>query len=296
MVSFVSSPIANYKAYLETILSYNELAARTHLVGSRFKMDDDTKFGSTSAAGNVNQTARLKWFSKSNAVDFSMPLASDILRIDRYLIDRIALDIKLSRTNDQFLITQKVTDTKTYFVKIDKLALVVRHIGLKQSYVEYVNKQLDLGKRARYPLVRTVLKSRVIPTGESYTPVVDIFSGRMPSSIYFAFVKNSAFKGHKNENAFNLQAFDIGGVSLLVNSKSFPAQRYTPSFTDDVATSKIMREYQVMNSLVQTASFLLARLTKMRLSDLPVSFIFLGNEHKSDDRRVLDLINPPPAS
>ena len=250
MVSFVSSPISNYKAYLETILSYNELSARTHLAGSRFKIDDVGKFGATTTSAKTNQEARLKWFAKSNAADFSIPLASDILRMDRYLMDRIALDIKLSRTNDQFLITQDKDDAKNYFVKVDKLVLVVRHIGLKQSYVEHVNKQLDSGKRARYPLVRTVLKSRVIATGESYTPIVDIFSGRMPSSIYFGFVKNSAFKGHKNENAFNFQSFDIGGVSLLVNSKCFPAQRYTPSFTDDVSTSKIMREYMgLMNNI-----------------------------------------------
>ena len=243
MVSFVSSPIANYKAYLETILSYNELAAKTHLIGSRFLMDEAGDFSKTAAKTGGNQEKRMKWFEKSNSVDFSFPLASDILRIDKYLMDRVALDIKLSRVSDEFLIVQDKTDTKNYFIKIEKLSLVVRHIGLDPQFVEYVNKQLDQGKRARYPLMRTVLKSRIIQKGESYTPIVDIFSGRLPSSIYFGFVKNSAFKGNKNENPFDFQHFDIGSISLLVNSRTYPSTRYTPKFTDDVNTSKIMREY-----------------------------------------------------
>ena len=243
MVSFVSSPIANYKAYMETIMSYNELAAKTHLLGSRFLMDDAGKFSDKTPSDNSNQSRRLEWYEKSNVVDFSFPLASDILRIDKYFMDRVSLDIKLSRASDSFLITQADADTKKYFVKIEKLSMVVRYIGLDPQFVEYVNKQLDQGKRARYPLIRTVLKSRIIQKGESYTPIVDIFTGRLPSSIYFGFVQNSAFKGHKNQNAYNFHHFDIGSISLLVNSKTYPATRYTPTFSQDVKTSKIMREY-----------------------------------------------------
>ena len=243
MVSFVSSPIANYKAYMETILSYNELAGKTHLYGSRFLMDDDNKFNAKVTEVGPNQQKRMKWFEKSNTVDFCFPLASDILRVDKYFMDRVALDIKLSRSPDKFLLTQAAEDNNDYFVKIDKLALVARHILLEPSFVEHVNKQLDLGKRARFPLMRTVLKSRIIQKGESYTPIVDIFSGRLPSSIYFGFVLNKAFKGHKTENPYNFEPFDIGSVSLLVNSKSFPATQYTPKFEDDAATSLIMREY-----------------------------------------------------
>ena len=91
MVSFVSSPIAHYKTYMETILSYNELAAKTHLSGMRFLMDDVGDFGNTKPTADKNQDKRLKWFAGSNSVDFSMPLASDILRIDKYFMDRVAL-------------------------------------------------------------------------------------------------------------------------------------------------------------------------------------------------------------
>ena len=69
------------------------------------------------------------------------------------------------------------------------------------------------------------------------------FLGRLPVSVFFGFVLNSAFKGNKGQNPFHFQHFNIASVSLLVNSKSYPATRYTPSFENTTATSKIMREY-----------------------------------------------------
>ena len=178
MVSFISSPISNYKAYLETILSYNKLAADTHLAGCRFLMDEPGKFDARTSTASPNAAKRMAWFANSNSVDFSMPLASDILRVDKYFMDRVALDIKLSRAPDEFLITQPADDNKKYFVKIEKLSLSVRHIGLNSTLVESINKSLDSGKRAKYPLIRTVLKTRVIQKGESHTPIVDLFTGK----------------------------------------------------------------------------------------------------------------------
>ena len=56
--------------------------------------------------------------------------------------------------------------------------MVVRHIGLQPKFVEYVNRQLQNGIRARFPLTRTVMKTRVIPTQEVSANVVDLFNGK----------------------------------------------------------------------------------------------------------------------
>ena len=53
----------------------------------------------------------------------------------------------MTRTPNSFLLVKGSTDTKNYVVHIDELRLVIRHIGLKPSYIEYVNKQLEMGKR-----------------------------------------------------------------------------------------------------------------------------------------------------
>ena len=65
------------------------------------------------------------------------------------------------RTPDSFLLVKKprvaqtpegggqavMPQEKHYVVHIDELRLVIRHIGLKPTYVNYVNQQLELGKR-----------------------------------------------------------------------------------------------------------------------------------------------------
>ena len=191
-------------------------AEKSHLKASRFAMDggNGKSFAAqTRAEAGKRAQARCDWFKLSNRVDFSTPLNSDILKIDRYLPDRTSLTITLSREKDDFLICKPRTNTRKYKVKIDKLSLTMRKIALKPDYVEWVNKKLgkrieifamltcalkfftallhiisnvykitDSGERARYPLTRTVVKHRNIPTGSSYVPITDIFSGRLPNS------------------------------------------------------------------------------------------------------------------
>lgn len=248
VVTYISSPIANYKAYLETLLSYNELAMKGHLVAQRFLIDDVGAASNDGTNLGANQTIRKDWFAKSNKVDFVIPLASDILRVDKYLIDRLGLTIKLSRTNDEFLFCCKKTDTKKYFVKITELFLTCRHIAVKPSFIEHMNKVLDGGKRAVYPLLRTVLKSRTIGKDEWQCNVTDLYSGRLPSQIIFGLVENSAFRGHRQLNPFNFKHYNVTSLILMVNSKQFPSVRFQPKFRASVNESKIMREFAALMS------------------------------------------------
>lgn len=105
------------------------------------------------------------------------------------------------------------------FIKIDELRMVVRHIGMQPKFVEYVNRQLQMGRRARFPLTRTVMKTRVISAQESSANIVDLFNGRLPTSLVFGLVDNSAFRGDLELNPYNFQHFNLTNVKLLVNSK-----------------------------------------------------------------------------
>ena len=49
---------------------------------------------------------------------------------------------------------------------------------IQPKFVEYVNRQLQMGRRARFPLCRTVMKTRVIPSKEVSANVVDLFNGK----------------------------------------------------------------------------------------------------------------------
>lgn len=102
------------------------------------------------------------------------------------------------------------------------------------------------GKRAIYPLLRTVLKSRTVGAGETAAVVNDLHSGRLPSQVIFGLVENSAFRGHRQKNPYHFRNYDITSCQIVVNSKSYPSVRFTPKFEATLATSKIMREYAAL--------------------------------------------------
>ena len=83
------------------------------------------------------------------------------------------------------------------------------------------------GKRAIYPLLRTVLKSRTVGAGETAAVVNDLHSGRLPSQVIFGLVENSAFRGHRQKNPYHFRNYDITSCQIVVNSKSYPSVRLT---------------------------------------------------------------------
>lgn len=178
MVSYVSSPASHYRAYIETCLSYGLDAARTHLQSSRFYIDAPSKFDKlteTDLGKDSPANSRRRLTTVSKVVDFCTPLHSDILRVDRLLPDRMSMDINLTREDDKFVI---MASENKYKIKILELSLHIKKIANKPSYVGAVNQKMDNGDRSRFPLVRSIVKTRQIPRGTTFTSLNDIFSGR----------------------------------------------------------------------------------------------------------------------
>lgn len=190
------------------MLTYGTDATETHLQTSRFLMDSPGAFtkvfinsgtaGVTKPADDDGIKLRSQWIEKSGIVDFFMPLHSDVLKIDRLLPDKLSLDINLTREKDSFVLLAPKTGGKTYRIKLLSLGLHVRKIQPKASYVAHINKKLDAGEHALYPLTRTVVKCRNIGGGSTSGDLHDVFSGRIPNMIVLGLVKTSAYTGINN--------------------------------------------------------------------------------------------------
>lgn len=90
------------------------------------------------------------------------------------------MDINLVRNDDAFVI---MAAENKYKIKIISLALHVKKIANKPSYIGGMNKKLDDGERVRYPLVRSIVKTRTIPKGASYANLNAVFSGSIPNTV-----------------------------------------------------------------------------------------------------------------
>lgn len=259
--------------YSETLLTYGYDASETHLKASRFQMDTVgafKKFKVKTGTGEDECDAydgikiRSNWIEKSTVVDFFMPLHSDVLKIDRLLPDKLSLDINLTREKDSFVLLAPKEAGKNYKIKLLNLALHVRKIQPKASYVAHINKKLDAGDHALYPLTRTVVKCRNIPGGTTNGDLHDVFSGRIPNMIVLGLVKTAAYTGSLiklkrilfnelintfifvgaiDENPFFFGNCGVTSLNLAVNSKNYPAIPYKPRYSENL----YMREYRSLS-------------------------------------------------
>ena len=227
MVSFISTGMAQYKTFLETILSYNKDA--NTLEPARFRMDTT---GQCDTWNNQGALARREWISGSKEMDFNIPLSSDVLRINKYLPDQMSMNITISKTSDAFVLWAPAANNANYRIKITELKLTCRRIQMRREWLSAMRTRLDRGDRLRYPLVRTIIKPLSLSAGDKVRSLHDVFRGRIPNTVIVGFVRHVAQSGSIRANPYHFQNFGVSNVTLVVNSKNYPAQGYRTNFTE----------------------------------------------------------------
>ncbi len=250
LVSFISSPANHYKSYIETMLSYGRDAAATHLHCARLQFSHPT--AETQGAAMVVPTydkstsgrdLRTQWFAKGEKVDFSIPLHSDVLKVDRYFPDNMTMTVKLARSDDSFVLIAPDTSVGKYRIIFDELALYIRRVAPSDSYLSSMNSKLIRGERALYPLQRTIVRYRQIPIGESSFLADNLFSSKLPVTVIMGMVLSEAFNGKLSLDPFKFETFDLKYAVLKVNSQLVPAEPYRPNLKN-ATTKRFMREYR----------------------------------------------------
>ena len=245
--------LACYKTYLETVLTYNKTALESHMQSAFFYLDDNGRYDdfdkhkTTVKVGEVAIGTDIKgdflnfgmtnrWVRSGNSrkVQIVSPLNSDFFQSEKVIPPGVNIVVKLSRSNDDFMIMQNLTgpnDNTKYVVKVVDIKLHVRHIEVTQDYLDYVNKTI-LIKPAVIPINKTVVKTFTIPKGGNSTSFPNLFFGTLPKSILFAAVETEGFQGRLNKNPFYFQHFNRNSIQLKLNGKYFPSEGLKPDHTN----------------------------------------------------------------
>ena len=85
-------------------------------------------------------------------------------------------------------------------------------------------KALELGT-AKYPIRRVVCKSFAIPQNYLDVNHEKLFSGQLPTRIVVELVHNRAFNGHREQNPFNFQHFNLQEIALYLDGQQQHAIR-----------------------------------------------------------------------
>ena len=115
-----ATELYNYRAYLETLLSYGNEAADSHLTNSFWYLDegnikggDCTKPTETTNSGFVTRWQKMK---KSQTNEMYGRIHSDICNVPLYLLNGIKIQIKLTKTKQAFFLLDNKADAKVKFV------------------------------------------------------------------------------------------------------------------------------------------------------------------------------------
>lgn len=222
-VNFINTQHTNYKAYLETLLTYGADAANTHLKASGFEMDDAGEYDIIK--GNNGAMKRAGWIAVSQELAFSSPLHNDILTVDKFLPDMLPLAITLTKAPDRFLLMALNSDTEFKLVITD-LKIRYKKVQLPTALSTSIEAQLAAGGRARYPLVRGEIKTFAVQRGAQSHNWDNIFLGQMPNTVCVGLIGESAYQGNITKNPYNFKPFNVSSLYFNISGIHYPTEYY----------------------------------------------------------------------
>ena len=253
-----STDLYQYRAYLETLLTYGTDAATSHLTNTYWYVDngdllacDPTKTESTNR-GFVAQWDRIK---QSKEVQLFGRLHSDICNAIPYLLPGVRLQIKLTKAGRAFYLMNTKADSTTQF-KFLEVYLVVNRIRANPAYLLAHNATLAKGGLARYNLTRVELKSFAYSGGTKSLSIDNAVIGQLPKRLLFTMVKNADFIGSLDMNPFNFCDF-----TLFYNGKPIPSEGF-PMNMDNEKTSVLANNTLFEGSRIRHSNWGLQSRTK----------------------------------
>ena len=220
----------SYKAFIETLLTYDGECKRSQLSAGMFYKDTAHKMDSI--AGNNGMLVRKNRAAGSKEVDMVGRLHCDIMNMNRYIINGVDVKLKLVKSKDDFNIFT-TEEGKKYKTVLTHVSLFVKKCTLNPTVYNSHATILNGGATAKYPLKRISVRPYSIPAG-SLTSIQDnLFLSQLPNRIIVGLVDSAAYNGNYNKNPFNFKHYDLNFISLYINGNQYPRTPLTPNYAEN---------------------------------------------------------------
>ena len=225
-----------YQSYLTNMLNYSRDVKKSNLKSSGFYIDEANKFDLKDNKGHCD---RFLLISKGTSVELMGPLNVSFLQQAKYLLPKINMKLKLSRSKSDFILQNY--GNKKANIKIDECILYIRQVKVNPIILKSHEDGLKINN-AVYPYQKLNVSNFTISKGAS-TESREIFvNSPTPKLLIISLVSNSAFNGSLKKNPFNFKHFDLNFVGLYVNGESIPF----PPIHMDVENDQYIRAYTSM--------------------------------------------------
>ena len=149
-----------YRAYIETLLSYDPATKESQLMGVIW-YKDTPRHQDKWTTDNKGFTSRKALTAQRKSVQMMGKLHLDLFCQEKYLLNHVNLKMKLRRSRDVFAL---MADVDTYRIKIKDLALFVRNVQLSPAVRMGHVKALEKTS-CKYPIRRIEVKVDTVPSG-----------------------------------------------------------------------------------------------------------------------------------
>jgi hypothetical protein len=222
-----SSDHYNYRAIIETILTYGSDAAESHLKMSYWYLDqgnmiagDPTKPEETTNGGFITRWNKMK---ESQTIEMYGRIHSDICNVPLYLLSGVNIQIKLTKAKKDFYLMSNKADSKVKLV-FKEAHLRVKRIRPSPAILASHNETLLNGYPARYNFTRVELKTFTFASGSQSLSIDNAVLGILPKRLILTMIKNTDYLGSLDSNPYNFRHYDLNHFAMYVNGRQIPPE------------------------------------------------------------------------
>ncbi|VDH93853.1 Hypothetical predicted protein [Mytilus galloprovincialis] len=202
---------------IQNLLSYGTDAKKSQLTSQLYLRDlsghyddNDVKNGSNTSLYN-----RSLYFTESQTCDMEGPLLHDLFNLDRFMLNSVAINVKLYRSRPEFcLMTSE--GSPLFEVYLEEVVLKICKLQVLPSIITAHAEKLKT-TNAKYPFTRTEVRLISIPAGSLSFNYNNLFNGVRPTRVVIGFVDAEAAAGSYELNPFNFQHFNLSQIALKLN-------------------------------------------------------------------------------
>jgi hypothetical protein len=161
-----ASELYNYRSFLETILTYSNDAATTHVTNAFWYIDSGDMLPcdpSAEASNNKGFVTRWNLTKQSQEIEMYGKIHSDLCNFPQYLLPGVRLQINFSKAKSAFYLMNTDAQSETRFKFLDAQLRVNRIRPHPQIQLSH-NTVLSKGGKAKY-ITRVELKSFTFSSG-----------------------------------------------------------------------------------------------------------------------------------
>lgn len=244
-----------FRAYLETILSYEDDAAESQLqLGGWYK---DTAgqldtFTCTAASANVGLANRARLFTRGAQVELIGRPHSDLFQQPRAIPSNVPMKVKFVPSRDSFALVTPApaggAAQELYKLVIVQMRLFI-HTYEVSPHLQLAHQKMLAHVPMQIPEDRVATKYLTIPQNQTQVNFDNIYLGEIPNRIAFGMLTDAALTGGYQQNPFNFQHFGVNYLALYVNGELIPSRPFQPNFASGQHIRELASTYEAMGVL-----------------------------------------------